>query len=442
MLENSYHPPLRPAVQVRARANAKAFRCLLVSKYLPLVVLLAVILSPPCARSQEQEEIKGMPAEPADAQQIRDQIAAVQKLQPTLPDHGAPLYFLAVAKERLRDTLGALALLKECIALHEGFDPSGDPAFLELKDSADFTALIESVHTEFPAVLQAREAFRTTEKDLIPDGLAYDKRRNVFYLGSLNRRKIVEIGRDGNVSDFVPDGRFGLLPVHGISVDPGDDSVWTDSFSEDGRTELVHFDGTGKLLGRFKPANGTKHGFNNLVIRRNGEVITTDSLANAVFRFDPASRTFRALPLHRPLFYPNGIALGGDNQSLYVADSLGVVRVDLANGESRDVDPGPKSTLAGIDGLYWYKGSLIGIQTGIGSPRVAAFRLSSDGLRVTRATVLENRSHFCASPTTGAMVGADLFFFIANSHIEDMNDGKVMDVTQLEPARVGVLRLP
>lgn len=442
MLENSYHPPLRPAVQIRARANAKAFRCLRVSKYLPLVVLLAVILSPQSARSQEQEEIKGMPAEPVDAQQIRDQIAAVQKLQPTLPDRGAPLYFLAVAKERLRDTLGALALLKECIALHEGFDPSGDPAFLELKDSADFTALIESVHTEFPAVLQARESFRTTEKDLIPDGLAYDKRRNVFYLSSLNRRKIVEIGRDGNKSDFVPEGRFALLPVRGITADSSDDSVWADSFSEDGRTELLHFDGTGKLLGRFKPPNGTKHGFNNLVIRRNGEVITTDSLANAVFRFDPASRTFRALPLHRPLFYPNGIALGGDNQSLYVADSLGVVRVDLANGESRDVDPGPKSTLAGIDGLYWYKSSLIGVQTGIGSPRVAAFRLSSDGLRVTRTTVLENRSHFCASPTTGAIVGSDLFFFIANSHIEDMNDGKVMDVTQLEPARVGVLRLP
>jgi sugar lactone lactonase YvrE len=441
MLENSYHPPLRPAVQIRARANAKAFQCPLVSKYLPLVVLLAVILSPQSARSQEQEEIKGVPAEPADAQQIRDQIAAVQKLQPTLPDHGAPLYFLAVAKERLRDTLGALALLKECIALHEGFDPSGDPAFLELKDSADFTALIESVHTEFPAVLRAREAFRTTEKDLIPDGLAYDKRRNVFYLGSLNRRKIVEIGRDGNVSDFVPEGRFALLPVRGISVDSSDDSVWADSFSDDGQAELMHLDGTGKLMGRFKPAGATKHGFNNLVIRKSGEVITTDSLANAILRFDPALRTFKVLQVHRPLFYPSGIALG-DDRTLYVTDSLGVVRVDLANGESRDVDPGPKSTLAGIDGLYWYKGSLIGIQIGIGSPRVAAFRLSSDGLRVTRTTVLENRSHFCASPTTGAIVGSDLFFFVANSHMEDMNDGKVMDVTQLEPARVGVLRLP
>lgn len=441
MLGNSHRRLPKPAAKLRLRSTAMHFRCFFLLKWLALLVLLATLFPPPSAHSQEQEEIKGVPAEPADAQQIRDQIAAVERLQPTLPDHGAALYFLAVAKERLRDSLGALALLKECLALEEGFDPSGDPAFLDLENSADFTGLVGSVHADFRAVLQAREAFRTREKDLIPDGLAYDQPRNVFYLGSVNRRKIVEIGRDGNVSDFLPDGRLGLLPVRGISVDPRDDTIWADSFSEDGQTELLHFDGTGKLIGRFKPTNGTKHGFNNLVIQKNGEVITTDSLANAVLRFDPASRTFRALRVHRLLFYPNGMALGGDNQTLYVADSLGVVRIDLARGESRDVDPGPKSTLAGIDGLYWYKGNLVGIQNGIGSPRVAAFRLSSDGGRVTRTTVLENRSHFCTSPTTGAIVGAR-FFFIANSELDNMNDGKVMDVTRLEPARVGVLRLP
>jgi hypothetical protein len=44
-------------------------------------------------------------------------------------------------------------------------------------------------------------------------------------------------------------------------------------------------------------------------------------------------------------------------------------------------------------------------------------------------------------PTTGAIRGSD-FFFIANSQIDNMNDDKVMDVTRLQAARVGVLRLP
>jgi SMP-30/Gluconolactonase/LRE-like region len=409
--------------------------------FVAILCLLTFLFTPSAVRGQDTEEIKGAPAEPADAQQIRDQVVAVQKLQPTLPDRGATLYFLAAAKEHLRESREALALLKECLALQEGFDPSGDPAFLELKETKQFTAQIENVHRDFPVVAQAREAVRTTEKDLVPEGLAYDEQRNIFYLSSLNRRKIVEIDRDGRSSDFVPADRYGLLPVLGIRISPRDSTVWADSFTDSGRTELLHFDVTGKLLGRFKPEGSGKHGFNDLVIRKNGEVITTDSLANAVLRFDPAARTFAALAVHRPLFYPNGIALSEDDHTLYVADSLGVVRVDLANGESRDVDPGPKSTLAGIDGLYWHNGSLIGIQNGIGSPRVAAFRLSNDGLHVTRTTVLENRSNFCILPTTGAIRGSD-FFFIANSQIDNMNNDKVMDVTRLEVIRIGVLRLP
>jgi hypothetical protein len=411
------------------------------SPLLAILCLMGSLFFSSPAYCQDQEDVKGAPAEPADAQEIREQIAVVEKLQRTLPDRGAALYFLAGAKQHLHETREALALLKECIALQEGFDPSGEPAFLELKTTKEFTTLIEGIHRDFPVVAQAREAVRTTEKDLIPEGLAYDAQRNVFYLSSLNRRKIVEIGRDGKISDFVSSDQFGLLPVLGIRLDPRDGTVWADSFTDSGHTELLHFDATGKLLGRFKPEGAAKHGFNDLVVLKNGEVITTDSLANAVYRFDPPTRAFKPLTLHRPLFYPNGIALSDDDHRLYVADSLGVVSLDLATGESRDVDPGPRSTLAGIDGLYWYHGGLIGIQNGIGSPRVAVFHLSGDGLRVTRTIVLENRSNFCVLPTTGAIRGSD-FFFIANSQIDNMNNDKVMDVTRLESIRIGVLRLP
>src|SRR5277367_2375696 len=394
--------PMRDTGKSLERSNFLSF--------LAILCLLTFLFTPSAVRGQDTEEIKGAPAEPADAQQIRDQIAAVQKLQSTLPDRGATLYFLAAAKEHLRESREALALLKECLALQEGFDPSGDPAFLEFKETKELTTQIENVHRDFPMVAQAREAVRTTEKDLVPEGLAYDAQRNVFYLSSLNRRKIVEIGRDGRSSDFVPADRYRLLPVLGIRISPSDDTVWADSFTDSGHTELLHFDAAGKLLGRFKPEGSGKHGFNDLVIRKNGEVITTDSLGNIVLRFDPTARTFAALPVHRALFYPNGIALSEDDHTLYIGDSLGVVRLDLVNGESRDVDPGPKSTLAGFDGLYWHNGSLIGIQNGIGSPRVAAFRLSNDGLRVTRTTGLENRSNFCVLPTTGAIRGSDFFF--------------------------------
>lgn len=429
------------ATESNTSVSAGSLRRSPLRKFLSFLGIITFLSTSLLARAQDPEEVKGAPAEPADAKEIRDQIVAVEKLQKTLPDRGASLYFLAAAKQHLRETREALALLKECLALQEGFDPSGEPAFLELKSSKEFTTLIDGVHRDFPVAAQAREAFRTTEKDLIPEGLAYDSERNVFYLSSMNRRKIVKIGRDGVATDFVPPDQFGLLPVLGIRLNSSDNTVWAASSTDSGQTELLHFDATGKLLGRFKPEGTAKHGFNDLVIRKNGEVITTDSLDNKVFRFDPVARAFAALMIHRPLFFPNGIALSADDHTLFVADALGVVSVDLANGKSRDVDPGPRSTLAGIDGLYWHNGSLIGIQNGIGSPRVAAFHLSTDGLRVTRTTVLENRTNFCVLPTTGAIRGSD-FYFIANSQVNNMNNDKVMDVTRLEVIRIGVLRLP
>jgi hypothetical protein len=141
------------------------------------------------------------------------------------------------------------------------------------------------------------------------------------------------------------------------------------------------------------------------------------------------------------LFYPNGIALTGDDHIIYFADAVGIVKMDLETGESRDVDPGPRSTLAGADGLYWRNGSMVAVQNGIGSPRIVYFKLSKDGNHVTQTTVLENRTQFTVLPTTGAVRGND-FYFIANSQIDNLNADKVMDVTKLAAIRIAVLRLP
>jgi len=409
------------------------------------VLVFAVLLLCPCVRhtqAQQQEEVKGSVAEPSDAAEVRKQIAVVEKLRDSgFPDRAATLFFLAAAKQHLGETLDALKLLKESIALRAGFDPSGEPAFRPLKESKEFTDLVENARRDFPTVSKAHVAFVTQEKDLVPVGLAYDTKHDVFYLSSLNRRKIVKIAEDGTVSDFVPAERDHLLPVLGIRLDPGDGTVWANCFADRGVTELVHYDSAGMLLGRYAPTDSAKHGFNDLVLRKNGDVILTDSLNNAVLRFDRKTGSFTPLSLHRAIFYPNGIAIADDDRQLFVADALGVVRVDLAAGASADINPGPRRTLAGFDGMYWYKDGLVGVQNGIGSPRVAAFRLSADGLSVKQSAILEYRSAQTVLPTTGAIHGND-FYFIANSQIDNLNDDKVLDATRLERIRIAVVRLP
>jgi sugar lactone lactonase YvrE len=392
--------------------------------------------------------------EPANEAEIRAEMAAAEGLLGKTPDRASGLYLLAALHAQLGEIQPAIANLKECVSLKEGFDPSGGPEFAALKGSREYDQLVEQARKDFPAVSQARLAYVTAEKDLVPEGLAYDSARNVFYLSSLNLRKIVKIPNSAikapakgavpeKSSDFVPSNRYKLLPILGIRMDPSDGSVWSNSCLDEGKSELLHFDPEGTLLGRYdRTQEPGKHCFNDLVVLPSGDVFLTDTLANQVLQFQPKTQAFSEVKVSRELLEPNGITLSGDNQLLYVADQLGVLRVDLKTGESVEVEAGAHSTLAGIDGLYWHKGSLIAIQNGIGTPRVAAFQLAKDGAHVSKTTILEYRSNLCVLPTTGALREDD-FFYIVNSGSNNLNtDGRVMDVTKLQPVRIAMIHLP
>lgn len=406
--------------------------------------LLSATLLRAQQQPQKEDEVRGAPAEPDNAAEIRAQIAAVEKLVPTYVDRGAALYFLAATRMHFGETREAMELLKACVAREEGFDPSGSSEFVGLRNEQAFTEMLERVRARFPAVAQARRALITGDKDLIPEGLAWDEQRGVFYLGSLHRRKIVQIDLAGHASDFLLPQQEPLLPILGIRMDPNDGSLWVNTWEEKpgaSRSRVLHVDPDGKVLARFAPSDAGQHGFNDLVVRKAGDVFLTDSIANQVFRLDPAKQTFFPLHLHRQLFYPNGIALADDDRTLYIADALGVLKYDVLSSASGDVSPGPRNTLAGVDGLYWYRGSLITVQNGIGTPRIAAHRLSDDGSRVSKVTVLEFRTSLTVLPTTGAIRGSD-FYFIANSQIDNLNGDKILDITRLEPVRIAVVHLP
>jgi hypothetical protein len=167
----------------------------------------------------------------------------------------------------------------------------------------------------------------------------------------------------------------------------------------------------------------------------------SDTAANQAYHFEQQARSFMPLAFRRPLFYPNGIALSDDGNLLYVADIFGVMLMDLRDNTAHDVSPGQGNTLAGIDGMYWYKGGLLGVQYGTGSYRVARRRLSPDGQRVISTEILEYRSPLVSDPTTGAIVGQN-FYFIANTGIGNLNpDNKIVDARKLEPIHVAVVRL-
>jgi hypothetical protein len=373
-----------------------------------------------------------------DTAMRRVEIQKVEESLPKIADRGAALFFLSRRYAQIGELDKALSLLKECINLDQGFDPSELPQFQPLRSNPDFQAIVEEVRHRYPPVHKACVAFSVSETNLFPEGLGVDRDHGVFYLGSV-KQKIVRITEDGKASDFVTPGTYRFPELNGIKVDPKDRGLWVAS-ADDHNSELLHFDSQGKLLEHFPPPGGGRHALNDLVLHASHAIYVTDTWAHQVYVFDREKRTFTSVFCHRPLLYPNGIALSDDDKALYVADILGVVKIDLANNETADVDPGRHNTLAGIDGLYWYKGNLIGVQYGNGPYRVARWRLSADGLKVSSTEVFEYRTPLISFPTTGAIMNGK-FYFIANTGIGNYKDGNVVDPRKLEPVNVAVVQL-
>jgi len=372
---------------------------------------------------------------------FRPIIQQIERVLPTLADRGAGLFTLARLYAQVGDTQRALAQLKMSLATDEGFDPSGSPMLAPLRSNPEFVRLAEQARNRYPAAHNAKVAFTISEKDLFPEGLAYDPAMHVFHMGSMYHRKILRITAKGKVSDFVKPDLYHLQPIGGVHVDPADQGLWAASDPDDAHpSELYHFDAQGTLLERYSPPGPGPHDLNDLVFYRSSAIYVTDTDANLTYRFDRGSHTFTPLHLPRPQLFPNGIALSGDATRLYIADWLGVIMVDLRDNSAQEVRPGEHTTLCGIDGLYWYKNSLIGVQS-TGTYRVVRWFLSMDGSQVRANKILEKGTPLVSSPTTGAILD-DRFYFMANTGIDNLDDnGRIIDPTKLEPLRIAVVPL-
>jgi len=286
-----------PAKGGRRSANSLRF---------PILVSLLLCTLP--LPAQESDESRGTPVEPAAAAELREQIALGESLLGKTPDRGAVLYFLATAHAQLHEILPALTQLKECIALKEGFDPAGDPAFTGLRGSPDFDKLIEQAHRDFPSVAQSRLAFTTIEKDLVPEGLAYDAGSDAFFVSSIRRRQVLRLDRSRQPRTFA-DRSAGLWAAMGMTVDAPRGRLWVATSAVDemadaaagevGRAGLVALDlKTARPVGRYLLPTGRSHVLGDVIAAASGNVsaVAGGKVDPAVVLQDPVVLT---LPIAR-----------------------------------------------------------------------------------------------------------------------------------------------
>lgn len=262
-------------------------------------------------------------------------------------------------------------------------------------------------------------SFEIDEKDLIPEGIAYDPVSDHFFLSSIYKQKIVRVSRGGEYSDFIKSGQDSLQECLGLKVDEKRRRLWAVSNSADLRHSYIHiYDlDTKQLLGRLSLSEKNPHLLNDLALTTRGDAYVTDTEGNGIY-FVPADLSHMNLYLRSDslLAEVNGITISPDNSKLYAASTLsGINIVELKSKTITPLENWLSVDTRGIDGLVIYRNSLIGIRNGVrGLPAFHAVRyfLNNGGNEILEAELIDPGCDLVEVPTTGVIAG-DKFYLLA-----------------------------
>ena len=233
-----------------------------------------------------------------------------------------------------------------------------------------------------------------------------------FVLGDRQAHRLLivdEVSR--NVVNYVGAASAGFLDqLTGLTIDARRGDLWV--LSAEGEDEaaasalhklqLV----SGRTLLEIKPpkASGAVR-FVAVTVVSDGTVYAIDARQSRLFRLRPGARSLEPV-MRVDARAPTALA-AADERTLYVADAVGLIRVDLTARASARVKTAEE--LTGFESLAWRAGSLIGIERIADSYLVVRLKLDASGTRAQPRQILAAS----AAPAVGTLAG-DSFYYVSS----------------------------
>jgi hypothetical protein len=187
---------------------------------------------------------------------------------------------------------------------------------------------------------------------------------------------------------------------------------FTDSLK--GKAAVVRFNIDSGKLEKIYAIEG-EHVFGDLVLHASGDVYISDSGEPAVYKIDRKEDQIKLWLTFPTAWNLQGLDFSADGNTLFVADYIsGLYRVSMKTSKIEKIGFDMPTALRGIDGLYFYKNSLLTLQNGTNPLRVCRYYLSDDHKRISRMEFIEKATDALGEPTLGVVSDAT-FYFIANS---------------------------
>ena len=365
-----------------------------------------------------------------------------------VPDHPQFVYSHAITMARVGRTKEAAAGVRRLLRWDARFAQRvlRDSAMVAVRAGFDTVAIARAAESASGAISGGTVWATIDERDLVPEGAAYDPKTRSMLVSSMHKYKIVAIGPDGQTSERVAPGTAGLRSVVGIHVDARTGTLWAtsnaryDTPTDTAQAKLFAFDAeTGAFRASFAPDGPGPYFLNDITTAPDGSVYVTDTQGARVWRLAPGGTKLERFEGTGPLLAPNGITISDDGRHLFVADADHVRVVSLADGKRWRLATPDSFSTAGIDGLAFAGNALIGHHA-LAFQRLARYELNPQRTAVVRRDLIDANTPDGRTSTTGE-VADGWYLYLGNTQLDRMN-ARTIDPATMDPIRLYRVRLP
>lgn len=334
------------------------------------------------------------------------------------PYHQGIMYQRGIAAARMNKPEEAIRFLREAILVNSQFNlllPDLEP----LSTLPDFQNLLRLQKEIALPVIQSDTAFVLRDRTLHAESIAGGEKGTV-YISSIHKRKIVKFNLNFNEPvDFTSNPE--IPAVFGIKVDSKRNMIWASAspvpemerFDSTASGGVFKFDLKGNLIQKYAlPKPGV---LGDILISKNGVIYISDSENNTIYMVNEKSDLLEPFFSSTELWNIQGITLSGDEAYLFIADYVkGIFRLNTLTKELTLIKKVPDVSLKSIDGLIWYKHSLLAFQNGVAPMRATCYYLNDLQDTITDYRIIDRAHPAFNEPTNGCIVG-DTLYYIANS---------------------------
>lgn len=319
--------------------------------------------------------------------------------------------------------------------------------FRNIASDARFRTAAAQLRSRHQKAQAGSVAATLQEKGTYPEGIAWDQKRNQLYIGDAPARDIIAVQPNGQSRHLKVSGQKPMYAPLGMRVDPNGKILWVASAAMElmqgytpsmaGHSALVAIDlDTSKIVGHFETGNASSPSlFNDVQPLGDGRrAVVTDSKRGTLYIASLGKNAMGRMLPDNSFEGPNGITLDPVGERLFIADSLGLSVIGVESSKARRLKGPSGTSFGGVDGLSWWKGSLVGVQNAVGDLRIWTTPVS--GEQLGQPKVLSAGDPRLGAVTTIA-TNSQGIWFIADTQFHSYGpDGKRKAKAQLPPLKL------